>query len=184
MDVSELIKEAKRGSAASQKCLFDMLSDKMVLICRRYLKSREDAEEALLDGFYKFFKNLSSFHYQGEAALYVWVKKIMINECLMMLRKKNVFTIVIESAAEDIPLHEEALNNLSAKEIFDLIIQLPVGYRTVFNLYVIEGMDHKEIAALMGIAEGTSKSQLSKAKSLLQKKLMQHGNEYVKRKSQ
>jgi RNA polymerase sigma factor (sigma-70 family) len=184
MDVSELIKEARQGSAASQKCLFDLLSDKMMLVCRRYLKSREDAEEALLDGFYKFFKNLSAFHYQGDSALHVWLKKIMINECLMMLRKKNVFTIVIESAAEDIPLEEEALNNLSAKEIFDLIVQLPVGYRTVFNLYVIEGMDHKEIAALMGIAEGTSKSQLSKAKSLLQKKLLQNGTAYVKRKSQ
>ena len=184
MDVSELIKEARQGSAASQKCLFDLLSDKMMLICRRYLKSREDAEEALLDGFYKFLKNLSAFHYQGDSALHVWLKKIMINECLMMLRKKNVFTIVIESAAEDIPLEEEALNNLSAKEIFDLIVQLPVGYRTVFNLYVIEGMDHKEIAALMGIAEGTSKSQLSKAKSLLQKKLLQNGTAYVKRKSQ
>ena len=130
------------------------------------------------------FKNLSSFHYQGDGPLYVWLKKIMINECLMMLRKKNVFTIVIESAAEDIALEEEALNNLSAKEIFDLIVQLPVGYRTVFNLYVIEGFDHKEIAALMGIAEGTSKSQLSKAKSLLQKKLLQNGTGYIKRKSQ
>ena len=184
MDVSELIREARQGSAASQKCLFDLLSDKMMLVCRRYLKSREDAEEALLDGFYKFLKNLSAFHYHGDPALYVWLKKIMINECLMMLRKKNVFTIVIESSAEDIPLEEEALNNLSAKEIFDLIVQLPVGYRTVFNLHVIEGMDHKEIAALMGIAEGTSKSQLSKAKSLLQKKLLQNGTAYVKRKSQ
>ena len=154
-----------------------------MLVCCRYLKSREDAEEVLLDGFYKFFKNLSSFHYQGDPALYAWLKKIMINECLMLLRKKNVFTIVIESAAEDIPLEEEVLNNLSAKEIFDLIVQLPVGYRTVFNLYVIEGMNHKEIAAIMGIAEGTSKSQLSKAKSLLQKKILQNGNEYIKRKS-
>ncbi len=184
MDVAELIKKAKHGNAASQKCLFDLLSDKMMLVCRRYLKSYEDAEEALLDGFYKFFKNLSSFSYHGDAALYVWLKKIMVNECLMILRKKNVFTIVIESAAEDIPLQEEALDNLSAKEIFDLIVQLPVGYRTVFNLYVIEGMDHKDVSTLMGIAEGTSKSQLSKAKSLLQKKLLQNGNEYAKRKSQ
>ncbi len=136
MDVSELIKEAKQGSAASQKCLFDLLSDKMMLVCRRYLKSREDAEEVLLDGFYKFFKNLSSFHYQGDSALYAWLKKIMINECLMTLRKKNVFTIVIESAAKDISLEEEALNDLSAKEIFDLIIQLPVGYRTVFKRFI------------------------------------------------
>ncbi len=184
MDIAQLIKEAKHGSAAAQKCIFDLLSDRMMLICRRYVKSREDAEEVLLDGFYKFFKNISNFSYQGDAALQAWVKRIMINECLMLLRKKNVFTIVTESAAEEIALEEEALDHLSAKEIFDLIIQLPVGYRTVFNLYVIEGMEHKEIAGLMGIAEGTSKSQLSKAKSLLQKNLLQNGTGYAKRKSQ
>jgi RNA polymerase sigma factor (sigma-70 family) len=115
--------------------------------------------------------------------LYGWLKTTMINECLMMLRKRNVFTIVTESEATDHPLEEAALNNLSAKEIFDLIVQLPVGYRTVFNLYVIEGMEHKEIAALMGISEGTSKSQLSKAKLLLQKNILQNGTGYVKRKS-
>ncbi len=183
MNVSELIREAKHGSTAAQKCLFDLFADSMMLVCRRYIKNSEDAEEILLDGFYLFFKSLSSFNYQGEAALYVWLKRIMINGCLMLLRKKNVFTIVTESAAADVQLEEEALNNMSAKEIFDLIVQLPVGYRTVFNLYVIEGMNHKEIASLMGIAEGTSKSQLSKAKSLLQKNLLQNGTEYVKRRS-
>lgn len=184
MDVSQLIREARQGSAASQKCLFDMLSDRMMLVCCRYLKSREDAEEILLDGFYKFFKNLYTFNYQGEAALYMWLKRIMINECLMLLRKKNVFTIVTESSAEDITLDEDVLDNLSAKEIFELITHLPVGYRTIFNLYVIEGMTHKEIALLTGIAEGTSKSQLSKAKILLQKKIVQNGNGYARRQSQ
>lgn len=102
----------------------------------------------------------------------------------MLLRKRNVFTIVSDTAAEDIPLEEEALNNLSAEEIFNLIIQLPVGYRTVFNLYEIEGMKHSEIAALLNISENTSKSQLFKAKNLLQKMLLTKGIEYVKRKSQ
>jgi RNA polymerase sigma factor (sigma-70 family) len=183
MDISTLIKEAKHGSTAAQKCLFDQLSDKMLLLCRRYVKNREDAEEILLDGFYKFFKNLPAFNYQGEPALYAWLKKIMVNECLMFLRKKNAFSIVMETAAEEMALEEEALNNLSAAEIFNLVVQLPVGYRTVFNLHAVEGMEHKEIAFLLGIAEGTSKSQLSKAKTLLQKMLLQKGTEYVKRKT-
>lgn len=102
----------------------------------------------------------------------------------MFLRKKNVFTIVTEAVAEEICLEEEAIANLSAAEIFNLVVQLPVGYRTVFNLYVIEGLDHREIAAMMGISEGTSKSQLSKSKALLQKMLTQNGIEYVKRKAQ
>jgi RNA polymerase sigma factor (sigma-70 family) len=184
METSELIKEAKKGSAAAQKCLFDQWSERMQLVCRRYVKNSEDAEELLLDGFYKFFKKISSFNYQGDAALYGWLKRIMINECLMFLRKKNVFNIVTDTAAEDIPLEEDALNNLSAAEIFNLIIQLPVGYRTVFNLYEIEGMKHNEIAVLLSISENTSKSQLFKAKNLLQKMLFTKGIEYVKRKLQ
>ena len=114
MDTSELIKEAKQGSTAAQKYLFDEWAGRLLMVCRRYVKNPEDAEEIMLDGFYKFFKNLSSFTYQGEAALFAWMKKIMINECLMFLRKKNVFSIVSDSAAEDISLPEEALDNLSA----------------------------------------------------------------------
>jgi len=183
MELSELVKEAKHGSIAAQKCLFDELADKLLMICRRYVKIPEDAEEIMLDGFYKFFKNLPSFTYQGDAALFAWLKKIMINESLMFLRKKNVFMMVSDSSAENISFQAEALNNLSAAEIFNLIVQLPVGYRTVFNLYEIEGMKHKEIAELLNISEGTSKSQLSKAKILLQKMFSQKGIEYVKRKS-
>ncbi len=173
METSQLIKEAKQGSVAAQKYLFDQWTEKMLMVCRRYVKSDEDAEELLLDGFYKFFKKISSFNYQGDAAMYVWLKKIMINECLMFLRKKNVFNMVTDVAVEEIPLQEEALDNLSATEIFNLIAKLPIGYRTVFNLYIIEGMPHGEIASLLGIAEGTSKSQLSKAKILLQKNVLE-----------
>ena len=183
MEISELIREAKKGSASAQKCLFDLLGDKMMLVCRRYVKTYEDAEEILLDGFYKFFKNLSSFSYPGEGAVYAWLKKIMINECLMFLRRRHSFIIATEEEAEDIPLYDDALNKLSTSEILNLIIDLPVGYRTVFNLYIIEGMTHKEIAQLLNIAEGTSKSQLSKAKLLLQKNLTQKGIEYARQQS-
>src|SRR5665213_2237079 len=178
MNLAELVKEVKEGSIAAQKCLFDELSGKLLFICRRYVKNFEDAEEIMLDGFYKFFKQMDSFAYQGDAALFGWIKKIMINECLMFLRKKNVFTIVSDTDAENIPLDEDLLDRLSATEIFNLIIHLPVGYRTVFNLYEIEGMSHKEIAALLGISEGTSKSQLSKSKILLQKMLLKKGINY------
>lgn len=183
MNTSELVKEAKQGGTAAQKCLFDQFAEKMLLVCQRYVKSPEDAEELLLDGFYKFFTKISSFTYQGDAALYAWLKRIMINECLMFLRAKNVFTIVTEATVKEIPLQEEALDNLSALEIFKLVIQLPVGYRTVFNLYAIEGMSHGEIAEMLNISEGTSRSQFSKAKVLLQKLLLQNDIEYVKRKS-
>ncbi|HZE83139.1 MAG TPA: RNA polymerase sigma factor [Puia sp.] len=183
MDIAQLVREAKQGSAAAQKCLFDLLADKMLLHCRRYVKNRENAEEVLLDGFYKIFKGLPAFSYEGEPALHAWIKKIMVNECLMFLRKKNAFNIVTESEAAEISLDAQIIDELSAAEILDLLLQLPVGYRTVFNLYIIEGMNHREIGELMGISEGTSKSQLSKARSLLQKMLAQKGTDYVKRKT-
>ena len=179
MDTAILIKEARQQSAAAQKCLFDLFADKMLMTCRRYLKNREDAEEIMLDGFCKFFKGLDAFQYQNEAALQGWIKQIMVNECLMFLRKKHVFNIVTEAAAEEATIAENVFSNLSAAEIFSLIVQLPVGYRTVFNLYVVEGENHKTIASLLNISEGTSKSQLSKARILLQKMLLQKGIDYV-----
>lgn len=181
MNIPEQIQDARNGNAAAQKALFDYLADPMMAVCCRYLKSREDAEEVLLDGFYKFFSHLPDFRYLGEAALYAWIKKIMVNECLMFLRRRHAFSVVSERSAEELPLSTEPLSGLCAAEIVDLIVRLPVGYRTVFNLHVIEGMEHREIAKLLGIAEGTSKSQLSKAKLLLQKMLLQKGINYVKR---
>jgi RNA polymerase sigma factor (sigma-70 family) len=183
MELSEQIQDARQGNAAAQRHLFDRLSDPMMALCCRYVKSREDAEEILLDGFYRFFTHLVSFKYQGEAALYAWIRRIMVNECLMFLRRQHSFSMLTEEAAEEVPHADEIISQLSAGEIFALIIQLPVGYRTVFNLYIIEGMEHKEIAEALGIAEGTSKSQLSKAKLLLQKMLLQKGIHYVKRKT-
>lgn len=183
MNTAQLVSEAAQGNTAAQQLLFNQLADKMLLLCRRYVKNREDAEEILQDGFYKFFKHLPALNYMGEPALLGWLKRIMINECLMLLRKKNVFRMAAETAAEDIALQEEALNRLTAAEIISLVMQLPVGYRTVFNLYEIEGMTHSEIAGMLDIAEGTSKSQLSKAKSLLQKMLLQKSDIYEHRKA-
>jgi RNA polymerase sigma-70 factor (ECF subfamily) len=183
MDILYLVREAKKGSAAAEKCIFDQWAGKMLLVCRRYVKTPEDAEELMLDGFYKFFRSLDGFEYKGEAALFAWLKKIMVNECLMFMRKKNLFILVSDSNAENAGVEEEALNRMSATEIFNLIVQLPAGYSTVFNLYEIEGMSHREIAALLGISEGTSKSQLSKAKALLQKMLAQNESDYARRNS-
>jgi RNA polymerase sigma factor (sigma-70 family) len=183
MNIAEQLEDARSGNAAAQKFLFDQFADPMMALCCRYVKNRADAEELLLDGFYKFFSHLPAFHYRGEAALYSWIKTIMVRECLMFLRRQRAFSMLsAETAAEAGPVGEP-LAGLSAAEIFDLIVRLPVGYRTVFNLHVIEGMQHAEIGRALGITEGTSKSQLSKAKLLLQKMLLQNGIQYVKRKN-
>src|ERR1700754_3988378 len=112
MELSEQIQDARQGNAAAQKYLFDRLADPMMALCCRYVKSREDAEEILLDGFYKFFKHLRDFRYQGEAALYAWIKRIMVNECLMFLRRRHAFSVVSERTAEDMAIAVEPLDNL------------------------------------------------------------------------
>ncbi|MET0392775.1 MAG: sigma-70 family RNA polymerase sigma factor [Chitinophagaceae bacterium] len=183
MNLLQLVKEAKQGSTAAQKCLYDAFAAGMLLVCRRYVKDVQDAEELMLNGFYKFFRSLDDFQYRGEAALAGWIKKIMVNECLMFLRKKPGFTLVSDTLAEETSLPEQALDKLAAADIFRLILELPAGYRTVFNLHAVEGWEHREIARILGISEGTSKSQLNKARKLLQKNLLQQDTFYEQRKT-
>lgn len=141
----------------------------MMIVCNRYLPLREDAEEALMDAFYNCYKNIDGFSYAGEGSLRAWLKKIVVNQCLMQLRKKKLAFVDSADMAElPIPTPDGILDSISAKEIMKLVQGLPAGYRTVFNLYLFEGKNHKEIGELLGISESTSKTQLHKAKAQLQ----------------
>jgi len=181
MELKELLKECKNNRVSAQKCLFDTFASNTFLLCRRYLKSDEDAEEMMFNGYLKIFKGANQFNYSSEAAVWAWIKKIMVNECLMHLRKKETFLLSVDLVNEEQSNDETALEKLSADEIYKLITQLPIGYRTVFNLFAIEGYSHKEISATLNITEGTSKSQLSKAKKMLQQLISHNENDYEKR---
>lgn len=137
-------------------------------VSRRYTKSTEEAEEILSNGFIKVFKNIKQ--YESKGSFEGWVRKIIVNEAINYIRyKKNLF---VETNQEWFEIGHEDLNQKNdAQEILSLIDALPIGYKTVFNLYAIEGYPHKEIAELLGISEGTSKSQLSKARNLLQQRI-------------
>ena len=139
------------------------------MVCLRYVKSLPDAEEAMLNGFFNFYKAIDRFVYNGKGSIGGWLKKIMVNECLMYLRKQGRLNIVNEDHAAKIGEDDGQIARMNANEIFKLVMELPAGYRTVFNLFVVEGYSHKEIAGLLGITEGTSKSQLNKARLQLQK---------------
>src|ERR1700761_308506 len=112
MNIPEQIEDARSGNAAAQRCLFNRLADPMMALCCRYVKNREDAEEVLLDGFCKVFSHLAGFRYQGEAALYAWIKRIMVNECLMFLRRRHSFAVVSETEAAGVRRDEEPLADL------------------------------------------------------------------------
>ena len=140
----------------------------MLMVCMRYVKSLPDAEEMMLNGFYNFFKTIDRFIYSGQGSIGGWLKKIMVNECLMHLRKKGL-KIVNETDASNTATDDGIISRMNANEIYKLVMTLPEGYRTAFNLFVIEGYTHREIAVMLGVNEGTSKSQLSKARMQLQK---------------
>ena len=175
MTEQKAIEGCKKGDRISQKHLFDAYADNMLLLCMRYVRVVPDAEELMLNGFYKFLKSIDTFVYNGNGSVGAWMKKIMVNECLMFLRKRKALTIKDETYAEQVTINDDPLMKMHAAEILKSVVQLPTGYRTVFNLYAIEGYSHKEIAAELNITEGTSKSQLSKARVMLQKELQKTG---------
>jgi RNA polymerase sigma factor (sigma-70 family) len=165
----ELINGCISNKREYQKLLYQKFSGKMLSICFRYCKNRQESEDILQDGFVKVFKNIDKF--QGAGSFEGWIKRIIVNTALEELRKKKRKLIVDD--IEEMKFQPESLEKtdsaLNAKEIIKLIQALPEGYQLIFNLYVIEGYSHKEIAEMLNINEGTSRSQLSKARTYLQK---------------
>jgi RNA polymerase sigma factor (sigma-70 family) len=168
---SKTIEGCKKKDRIAQKHLFDCYSDGMLMVCLRYVKNLADAEEMMLNGFFKFFESIDRFVYTGKGSIAPWLKKIMINECLMLLRKKEEMKMMDETLAATLPASDDLFGSMNAAGILKLISGLPAGYRTVFNLFAVEGYSHKEIAEMLAITEGTSKSQLNKARALLQKEI-------------
>lgn len=166
MNTEELLLRLRDQDRAAQKWLYERYSPLMFSVCRRYLRSREDAEEALVSGFYKVFSQIDGF--SGTGSFEGWIRRIMVNECLMMLRKSQP----LEFPGDDLQIVDQVDGfnieaDISAREIIEVLDQLPPGYRTVFNMYVLEGFKHIEIAEILGISINTSKSQLILAKEKL-----------------
>ncbi len=163
----QLIAALKRGEGRAHKVLYERLAGKMLAICTRYCGNRNDAEEVMLDGFMRVFEKIQQFREEG--SFEGWIKRVMVTESLMFLRKKKQWRH--EMPIEEIQIEPDyswADTSLNEHDLLRIINHLPDGYRTVFNLYAIEGYNHAEIADMLGISEGTSKSQLSRARLLLQ----------------
>ncbi len=178
MNESEIIKGCLRNDRASQKVLFEFYYDQMFGVCLRYANSETEAKDIVLEGFLKVFVNLNRFNQTG--TLEAWIKRIMVNSALDKVRKnKHNYLIVSTVYADDTVLEiadeitdEELVLQIDKEEILKAVQQLTPAYRTVFNLYVLEEYTHKEIAEMLDISEGTSKSNLSKAKYNLRKNLI------------
>lgn len=166
----ELINGCINNNRRSQEQLYQRFYGPMISICLRYTRNEEDAIEVLHNGFLKVYKNMHTYD-MSKASLYTWIRKIMVNSAIDFIRQRSRFSSVELSKAEEPGIDAEAVQRLSAQELLKLVQQLSPATQTVFNLYVIEGYNHREIANLVGISEGTSKWHLSEARRQLQKLL-------------
>ena len=171
MQLSDIIKRCSEGDRSSQNLLYRKYAHTVFPVCLRYAKNRQEAEEILQEAFLKIFKHVQQF--KGTGSFEGWMRKIVVNTALSFLNAKSKLPLVVS-----INIHDQISNpsinqqdNLSMKELVVLIQKLPVAYRTVFNLYVFEGYKHREIGNLLNISEGTSKSNLSDARRILQNQL-------------
>lgn len=172
---NELSLRCKQEDMNARRMLYERYGGVLMAICLRYTGNREEAEDVLHDGFLHIFESIKQFTYQGEGSLKAWLSRVMVNEALGFLRKRNAQTQqeVLLDEIPDMPDTEDTgFDGLPQSVLMRMISELPDGYRTIFNLYVFEDKSHKEIASMLGISERTSSSQFYRAKSLLMKKLM------------
>jgi len=168
----ELIKKCLENHRPSQKALFELFGGKMMALCFRYARHRDEAEDFMQEGFIKVFTNLEKFSFEG--SFEGWVRKIMVNTCLKNLKKKHMTHEIhgLENY-KDVSYEQSVVSKLTVDELLILVSKLPAGYRIVFNMYAIEGYSHREIGEKLNIGESTSRSQLAKARKLLQKQIDQ-----------
>jgi RNA polymerase sigma-70 factor (ECF subfamily) len=162
-----LIKECLQNNRAAQKQLYEQHAEAMLGLCYRYTKSRADAQDVLQEGFIRVFKNLHQYKHSGE--LGGWIRRVMVTTALNYLKRNAKYQH--DLSFDKVELHPVSDENpglkLDTKELASLIQQLPTGYQTIFNLFAVEGYTHVEIAAMLGISEGTSRSQYARARALL-----------------
>ena len=161
-----------QNNAASQEALYSRFSPRMLGVCYRFAKNREDAEDMLQEGFIKVFTQIHQ--YRNEGALEGWIRRIMVHTCINILKKNKKFAESVDIIhASSVHVKEDMIPSiLQAKQVVECIRVLPLGYRTVLNLYAIEGYSHKEISGLLDIEESTSRSQYTRAKAMLEEILI------------
>lgn len=177
LNLEKIIKQCKAGNRSAQRKLYDHYAPVLFGICRRYLKNTEDSEDVYLEGMFKIFDNIHK--YKGEGSFEGWMKRIMVNEALMHIRKNKKLNMVVEWTNIDQPEAPEIIEHLAVEDIKSLVSELPTGYRTIFNLYVIEGYKHREIAELLNISINTSKSQLILAKKKLREMIKKKDSDNI-----
>jgi RNA polymerase sigma-70 factor (ECF subfamily) len=173
---AQLITQSLKSNRKAQQQLYNKYAPKMLSLCAYYIKDMQQAEAVMLSGFFKVFTKLSTFENKG--SFEGWIRKIMVWESISYLRKKEVLFFTDEIEIYDQPIEEAVELNIEINDLQNYINELPEGCKVVFNLFVIEGYKHTEIAAMLQITEGTSKTQLSRARKALQKMIAVNQKKY------
>jgi RNA polymerase sigma-70 factor (ECF subfamily) len=168
-----LLRLARQNDPTAMELIYSTYVRYLAAVCSRYIINSEDVKDVLQDSFLKIFATIPSFEYRGKNSLKGWMTKVTVNEALKFLQRTGRMKFV-EISEHDMPEEAPDIDELTPSAIYNLIRELPDGYRTIFNLYVIENKSHKEIASLLNIKESTSASQLHRAKSLLAMKIRQY----------
>lgn len=172
-----LISLAKRGEHAAMKAIYSRYIGQLTAVCSRYIIDEEDVKDVLQESFLKIYASLNNFKYQGEGSLKAWMTKILVNEALKFIQRTRPAAVAPLTDDIEYAMDEDTeITDVPASVIHNFIRELPEGYRMIFNLYVIEGRSHREIAKMFGISESTSASQLHRAKMNLADKIKQYLN--------
>ncbi len=175
LDEKELLSGCRKQNPVAQRTLYELYSPKMLTVCLRYVGDRERARDVLHDGFITVFEKIDTFNASG--SFEGWLRRIFVNTALMYLRKGDVlkFSGELSDVDRELSVESSVMGNITSGELMRLIATMPDGFRTVFNMYAIEGYSHQEIAKELNISEGSSRSQLSRARGWLQERLEEKG---------
>lgn len=171
MSLNKLIKQCAKNDRKAQEEIYQLFAGKLYSICLKYSKNKQEAQDNFQDGFITIFNKIGQFNFQG--SFEGWLKRVMINTVLLKYRKKTVLNIVTEDIPDEVVVDIDD-DEVSLDFLLGLIRELPERYRMVFNLYVLDGFSHKEISEMLQIAEGTSKSNLARARAILKQKIEEH----------
>ncbi len=168
----QIIQQFGRGEASAMSCLYNEFAPLLAGVCARYITNTDERKDVLQEAFIQIYTHLHTFSYQGKGSLKAWMVRITVNQALMALRRNTLFNMMDTMVdIPDVAEEEPDVSSLSEDEILAMISSLPAGYRTVFNLFVIEGKSHKEIAQILDIKPDSSASQLKRARTMLAKKI-------------
>ncbi len=168
MGLDELIKQCANNDRKAQKEIYQLFAGKLFSTCLKYSRNKQEAQDNFQDGFIVIFEKIGQFNFKG--SFEGWLKRVMVNTVLLKYRKKNVLNIVTEDIPDEVIVDVDD-DEISLDFLLNLINELPDRYRLVFNLYALDGYSHKEISEMLQIAEGTSKSNLARARAILKQKI-------------